>query len=78
MKLGSRRWEMLLTPHLSIKGMYGVRVCYFIWVSLNRDFIILSFWGLPEGVMSKNFKGVDRVLFQFCHVSKVGIIPKMI
>jgi hypothetical protein len=25
--LGCRRWEMLLVPHLSIKGMYGVGVC---------------------------------------------------
>jgi hypothetical protein len=69
---------MLPIPHLSIRGMYGVGVCYFASLAPIKDIFLLIFWGLIEGVMSKKFKGGDRVLFQFCHVAKVGIIPKTI
>jgi hypothetical protein len=40
--------------------------------------IPLLFWGLIEKNISIFFRKCGRVLFQYCHVAKMGIIPKMI
>jgi hypothetical protein len=69
---------MLSIPHLSNGGMYGGGSVLFLGNPKKGNSIILLFWGLIKGVMSTFFKKGGMVLFQFCHVAKVGIIPKMI
>jgi hypothetical protein len=36
---------MLPIPHLSIKGMYGVGVCYFAFVAPIKDIFIYYYFG---------------------------------
>jgi hypothetical protein len=64
---------------MSIKGMYGVGVCYFYWVAPIKEILFYYYFArLIEGVMSTFFKGGGKVLFQFCHLAKVRIILKTI
>jgi len=73
MKLGSRRWELLLAPHLTIKGMYGVGIFFFFflfsfffvsWPQLKR-FYYTVFLGVTWGSYVKKFKGVVGFYFNF-------------
>jgi hypothetical protein len=64
---------------MSIKGMYGLGVCYFFWVAPIKEILFYYYFeGLIEGVMSTFFKGGGRVLFHLFHLVKVRIIPKTI
>jgi hypothetical protein len=59
-------------------GVWGGSLLFFLGNPNKGDSILLLFWGPIESVMSKKLRGDDRVLFQFFHVAKVGIILKMI
>jgi hypothetical protein len=59
-------------------GLRGGSLLFFLGNPNKGDPILLLFWGPIERVMSKRIRGGDRVLFQFFHAAKVGIILKMI
>jgi hypothetical protein len=63
--------------------MYGVGIYFYFFkkkfeLASIKEILLYCLFGGYLRELCQKFKGGGRVLFQFCHVTKVGIIPKMI